>query len=268
MSSIEMKFLTVASAYPPTSGRLEGGRRLHEAPGTGPRAPLLTIITVVYNGGEQLASTLESVLALQRDDVEYIVVDGGSTDNTVEVLRRYDGRLDYWLSERDAGIYDAMNKGIALARGTFVHHINIGDQLLAIPMLLSSEVPSDVVCVAGQVKIGRNHVHVPSSGLGLKLHNTLHHQGCFYRRGPQLRYDLSYRVFSDFDLNQRMVKSGGRVLTCTDLVAVHDEGGISHTTHRFNEVFRIIRKNEGLVWVALSFLNFKLLGLRRRVTES
>jgi glycosyltransferase involved in cell wall biosynthesis len=250
------------------SARLEGGRRLRSPASQNATRPRITVLTVVFNGGEHLIPTIESVLALKRNDVEYIVVDGGSTDNTMEVLRRYDDRLDFWLSERDTGIYDAMNKGIALAHGTFIHHLNIGDQLLAIPTLLSGEVPSDIVCVAGQVRIGLNQVHIPSTGLGLKLHNTLHHQGCFYRVGPQLHYDLRYRVFSDFDLNQRMVNAGHRVLTCSDLVAVHDGGGVSHTTHRFNEIFRIIRKNEGMVWVVLSFLYFKLRGLRSRLTGS
>ncbi|MDC8784104.1 glycosyltransferase family 2 protein [Roseateles koreensis] len=248
----------------PASTRLTGGRRLHD-PTTENSMPCITVITVVFNGGDQLKSTIESVLALQRTDIEYVIVDGGSSDNTVDILRMYDSRLDYWVSEPDAGIYDAMNKGITLARGRFVYHLNIGDKLLAIPTQLSNDVPDDVACIAGQVRINHGKIHIPSIGFSLKLHNTLHHQGCFYRRNSQLRYDLTYRVFSDFDLNQRLVKAGQTVLICQDIVAIHDEGGISHTTKRFSEVFQIIRKNEGVIWVALSYSYFKLRGLRHRL---
>src|SRR5450432_3085742 len=96
-------------------------------------APLVSVVTVVYNGAAQLRSTIESVLGQKRDDIEYIIVDGGSTDGTIDILRGLDDRIDYWISEPDAGIYDAMNKGIHLARGKFVHHLNIGDRLLRIP---------------------------------------------------------------------------------------------------------------------------------------
>lgn len=241
---------------------LEGGRRLREPVAT---TPLLTVLTVVFNGGEQLASTLQSVLALQRADIEYVVIDGGSNNDTLDVIRRYEDRLDYWRSEPDQGIYDAMNKGIELARGTFVLHLNIGDQLLGVPHMLNTALPSNIACIAGRVRTGADVVHIPSAGLSLKIHNTLHHQGCFYRRSPALRYDLRYRVFSDFDLNQRLVKAGHRIQICSDLVAVHDEGGISHTTRRFSEVFQIIRKNEGLAWMCLSFAYFKWRGFRRRL---
>lgn len=258
---------TPISRPPPATAQapLEGGRRLRESAAP---TPLLTVITVVFNGGEQLAATLQSVLALQRGDIEYIVIDGGSSDGTLDVLRHYEDRLDYWRSEPDRGIYDAMNKGIALARGTFVLHLNIGDQLLAVPRLLNAALPPDIACVAGRVRTGLDTVHLPSAGLALKLHNTLHHQGCFYRRCPVLRYDLYYRVFSDFDLNQRLVKAGHRIQICSDLVAVHDDGGISHTTRRFNEVFQIIRKNEGVAWMILSFLYFKWRGLQRRLLRT
>jgi glycosyltransferase involved in cell wall biosynthesis len=256
-ASIPSRLASVTESY-----RLEGGRRLR---GTNAPNPVLTVLTVVFNGGDQLASTMESVLALRRADIEYIVIDGGSTDSTVDLLRRYEDRLDYWLSEPDQGIYDAMNKGIARARGVFVIHLNIGDQLLGVPLMLNEALPCDIACIAGRVRTGSDTVHIPSASRALKMHNTLHHQGCFYRRGPALRYDLRYRVFSDFDLNQRLVKAGYRIQICNDVVAVHDQGGISHTTRRFNEVFQIICKNEGLAWMCLSFLYFKWRGLQRRL---
>jgi len=249
-----------------TAKRLEGGRRHTVGAPKQPR-PLISIITVVLNGALQLRATVESVLqqTQTQDDIEYIVIDGGSTDGTVDVLRSFDSQLDYWLSEGDSGIYDAMNKGISLSRGQFVYHLNIGDQLVSLPSAIRESIPDEVACIVGVVQTGKDSAHRPSAGVALRFHNTIHHQGCFYRNAPDLRYDLQYRVFADFDLNQRLCKSGAKVLICPDLIAIHDQGGISHTTKRFAEVYHVVRKNHGLLWLGVSFAYFKSCGLMKRL---
>ena len=124
-------------------GRVEGGRRLVAE--TGPRsiAPLVSVITVVFNGAEHLRGAIDSVLAQTYPDLEYIVVDGGSTDGTTEILRAYDRRIDYWVSEPDAGIYDAMNKGIRAATGTLVGILNADDRYVAYAVERAVRVLSD-----------------------------------------------------------------------------------------------------------------------------
>ena len=87
----------------------------------------ISIITVVYNGEKTLAQTIESVLAQDYPGLEYIVVDGNSTDGTLEVIKRYQHRLGHWVSAPDAGIYDAMNKGLRLATGQVVAFLNADD---------------------------------------------------------------------------------------------------------------------------------------------
>ena len=79
--------------------------------------PLVTVVTIVFNGERHLEATIQSVLDQTYDNVEYILIDGGSTDGTVDILRRNEEFLDYWVSEPDLGIYDAMNKAAALATG-------------------------------------------------------------------------------------------------------------------------------------------------------
>jgi hypothetical protein len=101
----------------------------------------------------------------------------------------------------------------------------------------------------------------------LRYHNTIHHQSCFYRRGPQIRYDCEYRVFSDFDLNQRLVKEGREISVSPEIVAEHDQGGASHQRTRFGEVFRIVNRNYGPFWVIISFLYFKISGFRYRLRQ-
>jgi glycosyltransferase involved in cell wall biosynthesis len=89
--------------------------------------PRISVITGVLNGVEHIADCIESVLGQNLGSLEYIVVDGGSTDGTVEVIKRYRGRITSWISERDAGIYDALNKGIRLATGEIIGFLHADD---------------------------------------------------------------------------------------------------------------------------------------------
>ena len=89
--------------------------------------PLVTIITVVYNNDRYLETTISSVLAQSYDNLEYIIVDGGSTDGTLDIIRQYEDRIDYWISEPDEGLYDAMNKGVGLAEGEIIGILNSDD---------------------------------------------------------------------------------------------------------------------------------------------
>jgi glycosyltransferase involved in cell wall biosynthesis len=108
--------------------RVEGGLRSqgiykHSLPGK----PLITVITVVFNGAETIRDTIESVIKQSYENIEHIIVDGGSSDATVDILRQYDHIIDYWSSEKDGGIYDAMNKGISLCSGEYVGMLNSDD---------------------------------------------------------------------------------------------------------------------------------------------
>jgi len=92
--------------------------------------PLISIITVVYNGEQFLEETILSVINQSYDNVEYIIIDGGSTDGTVDIIKKYEDRIDYWVSERDSGISDAFNKGIRSSTGSFIELLNNGDKFL------------------------------------------------------------------------------------------------------------------------------------------
>lgn len=230
-----------------------------------PNQPLITVVTVVFNGAKYLEETIQSVINQTYSNIEYIIIDGGSTDGTLDVLYSFDNQLDYWVSEPDAGIYDAMNKAIELARGQFIYHLNIGDQLLCIPVLFEESELKEVICIAGVVQTSANSFHIPSVDLRLRFHNTLHHQGCFYRKTSNLFYDIHYKIFSDFDLNQRLLNDGGKFILCSDVVAIHDVGGVSHTTNRFFEVYSIVLKNFGPWWAVVCFAYFKYRGLLKRL---
>jgi glycosyltransferase involved in cell wall biosynthesis len=89
--------------------------------------PLISVITVVFNGAQYLENTIRSVVGQVYANVEYIIIDGGSTDGSLEIIRNYSEQIDYWVSEPDRGIYDAMNKGLDAASGEWINFMNAGD---------------------------------------------------------------------------------------------------------------------------------------------
>jgi glycosyltransferase involved in cell wall biosynthesis len=89
--------------------------------------PLVTVVTVVFNDAQHIEATIQSVISQTYANIEHIIIDGGSTDGTLDIIKKYEGRIDCWLSERDDGIYDAMNKGINLSSGDWLGFMNSGD---------------------------------------------------------------------------------------------------------------------------------------------
>lgn len=91
------------------------------------QAPLVSIITVVYNGEKHLKQSIESVINQSYENIEYIIIDGGSTDGTLDIIKRYEKHINYWVSEPDNGLYEAMNKGIKVASGELIGTVNSDD---------------------------------------------------------------------------------------------------------------------------------------------
>jgi len=186
-----------------------------------PERPLITIITVVFNGSDFLEKSIASVIEQDYDNVEYIIIDGGSHDKTVEIIRKNEDVIDYWISEVDKGIYDAMNKGISLALGTYVLFLGADDVLQEKgvlskasncmasqkhPLIFGSVVYEKVPCQSSQKKQPKR----VNSKLNwtILLHNTVHHQSCFYHRSvfSAWRYDPSLKLVADYELNLLIFK--------------------------------------------------------------
>ncbi len=232
------------------------------------RELLVSIIIVVFQDRDELQRVLESVLPKKSSVVEIIVIDGYSHDGTVELLRRYESKIDYWVSEPDQGLYDAMNKGIASARGRYFYHINAGDRLLYLPISELLAADADEIDIASfSVSVDGCQCFHPSAGWRLRINNTLHHQGTFYRRAKFPGYDLKYKVFADFDANQRLTLQGSRVRLSDKVVASHSTHGVSHQRRISNEIFRVVASNYGMAYVPLSWLDCKWDGLKRRLAR-
>jgi glycosyltransferase involved in cell wall biosynthesis len=250
-----------------TSARLEGGRRVRGE--LRAERPLVSIIVVLFRDRQECIRLLGNITAFDPREFELIVIDGGSDDGTVGVLQEWDDKIDYWLSEPDSGIYDAMNKGITAAHGEYILHLNAGDTLISIPTETLAACLEDQVDVASfTVMMNKDEIFLPQTGFPLKFENTWHHQGTFYRRTTELAYDTRYRVFADFDLNQRLFRSGKTVRLFKEAVSHHQKDGISAASHKSSEINRIIRKNFGDSHYALSFLWPTYQELRRATRQA
>ena len=163
----------------------------------------LSIITINYNNCEGLRKTIESVVNQTWRDFEYIIIDGGSTDGSVDVIKEYANRIDYWVSEPDRGIYHAMNKGIDVAKGEYCIFMNSGDSFINNGIL--EDVIKDVNSVdiiSSQMKYTDGRVMTPPAQISMKFlyTSTLPHQATFIRTNvlKQIRYDESFRIVSDW----------------------------------------------------------------------
>jgi glycosyltransferase involved in cell wall biosynthesis len=228
--------------------------------------PIISIITVVFNASLVLEETVLSVLKQKDDAVEYIIIDGGSTDGTIDVIKKYQDRISDWVSEPDTGIYDAMNKGIMRANGKYICFINTGDLLFELPIVVVSNSTADLISFP--VKLSSGNVFIPTVNFSLRIRNTLPHQGCFYKNTAELIYDTNFKVFADFCLNQKMFKNN-LVIEALEapIVAFHDMGGISHDKKHSKEIFKVVRNNFGLHYQILSWTYFKKQGLALRLNK-
>ena len=229
----------------------EGGLRLQEQFKTSSdEKPLITVVTVVYNGAEFLEDTIKSVIEQGYSNVEYIIIDGGSTDGTLEIIRKYEHAIDYWVSEPDNGIYDAMNKGLKLASGSIVGMLNADDFLEkdAFERIINSFhggvdfVYSDIniLDLRGNI-ISVKQVEEPLEK-ALPYRMPFGHQSLYVHRTTMNDvglYDTRYRLSADLDFICRIVESKKTGLQVPGVLASFRAGGASGGLKTFLETRKI-----------------------------
>ena len=166
--------------------------------------PLISIITPVLQGGATIETAIQSVLNQRFDSIEFLIIDGGSGDETLPILEKYNDRIALWVSEPDEGIYDAMNKGLELATGEWIYFLGADDQLLEGFSEVPNYLKDSSTIYYGDVyrpKLKRLY-DGPFSAYKIAARNICH-QCIFYPRcvWDKYRYDLDYPVFADYELN-------------------------------------------------------------------
>ena len=233
----------------------------------------ISIITVVYNSEKYIRRTIESIVGQDYPGVEYIVIDGKSKDTTMQIVNEYRDRIAVVVSEPDKGLYDAMNKGLRLATGSYVLYINSGDALSS-PTLLSdifNNVPADSDVIYGDTQITdedgnilHNRRHRPPEQLtwrDYKRGMLVCHQSFIAKRTLCDEYDTQYRYAADFDwclnilLKSRVVTNYGK-----DISLFMDGGQTKRTiVPGLKERYRIMCKYYGKA--KATFWNF-ILGVK------
>lgn len=238
-----------------------------------PEAPLVSIVTPVRNGRRHVQSALESVQAQTYANVEHLVLDGGSNDGTQDILSS--STVDYWHSQPDRGMYDAINHGIALARGELIKILNADDvlppdsvgravaayrDLGASDVLIRSEL--DVIDDQGTV-LSRTH---PAHSAPIRP-RILHPSWYLPRRTYERHglYALNYRISADNEMNWRLHRAGIPVHHLDEPLVRFRMGGMSSTVHIFPESFDVHRRYVGILGASVIVGTAMLLGAGRNV---
>ena len=228
----------------------------------------ISVVTVCYNAIGSIEETMLSVLNQTYSHVEYIVIDGVSTDGTVDVIKKYSDRLAYWVSESDSGIYDAMNKGIRAATGDYIININAGDKLLYLPIeKLKQCLKNSSIGLCGAIVDENGAIYYPNTSWRMKYRNQLPHQGLFYKTMSQRLYDTRYKILGDYDLNLSYLKDGFDFELSQIVVAEHSFDGISNSKKTNKECYEIINKYFGFVGMVKAYIYYKIVALKVRIFQ-
>ena len=263
-------FTDYAQRQPSAAAPQGGARTRGELKTSTPGAPLISVVTAVLNRKETLRRTIDSVAGQSYKNVEHVIVDGGSTDGTLDVIRANDARIGYWVSEPDHGIFDAMNRGVALCRGQYISILNSDDYYR--PGAIEAVVQT-IAATGCDVAYGDYTFVVADIGMekpivadvNLKKGMTIGH-AIFIARHVYERlglYDLRYRYSSDLDFALRMQSGGVKFAKVFDTAPLQyfSSGGAAeqHLWTASREAASALRRHAGIAPATV----YALKGLKR-----
>lgn len=224
----------------------------------------VSIITVAFNSARTIRETIESVISQNYPDIEYIVIDGGSTDGTVEIIKEFESKITHWVSEPDRGIYDAMNKGIKIATGDVIGFLN-SDDIYSQPDAISKLITAMTLHGADCVFADLIYVAPNDTGRILRYYSSKKFKPNLFQYGwmpahptflaKKSLYDraglfsLDYKIAADFELLVRMlaVKKASYAYVPQPLVRMRAGGistsGLSHSLLLNCEIVKACRAN-------------------------
>lgn len=228
--------------------------------------PKISIITVVYNAKSLIERTIISVLSQTYTNIEYIIIDGGSSDGTLEIAEKYQHDIAVILSGKDNGIYDAMNKGLSTATGDFVLFLNAGDELY------STEIISKIVSLGDADVYYGNTAIVNENGVvlgdrrlsppeelnwrSLKFGMCVSHQSFIAKRSLCDKYNLKYAVSADIDWVIQVLKKSNKIVNTKNYISKFLEGGASNKRRKvaLGERFSIMVLHYGFFQTILNHI--------------
>jgi len=215
--------------------------------------PLITVVTICYNAVDTIEETIKSVIEQTYPNIEYIVIDGGSTDGTVDIIKKYQDKISYWVSEPDRGIYDAMNKGTMKANGRWINFMNSGDVFYNNHILedvFSNNIDNADV-IYGSVMLDKKGKEIevrPGSFDEFWKGSRFCQQSAFistelHKKHP---YDLQYKIAADFNFFYNIYKENKVFLFVDLVVSKISLGGLSDVgrIYLFQEILKIIDKKD------------------------
>lgn len=197
----------------------------------------ISVITVCLNAEKTLESCIKSVVNQQYENLEYIIIDGGSTDKTVEIIKKYKNQISYWVSEPDGGIYDAMNKGVAAATGEIIAFLNSDDWYEDnIMHKINDAFQKDIKILCSDVWLHRKDEIVSARRADdvrlrkCRMPETYCHQGIFAHKNLFDKYgmfDLKYKICADYDWQLRVLENYVHFHQIDEIYANFGYGGVS-----------------------------------------
>ncbi len=221
--------------------------------------PKLSVITVVYNNVKDIERTMLSVLNQTYPNIEYILVDGLSIDGTLDIIKKYQDKVKL-ISEKDEGIYDAMNKGLAMATGDYVLFMNSGDEIYApdtVAKVFATANDADIYYGETEMmrengqNLGRRRHKAPDrfTWRSFKYGMNVSHQAIYIKRSMAEPFDSQYQLSADIDWIIRAAKKANKIIRVDGYVAKYLVGGMSKHKHKQSllERFDIMKRYYGLV---------------------
>lgn len=217
--------------------------------------PTVSIVTVVFNGEKYLEQTIQSVIGQTYSNVEYIIIDGQSQDSTLEIIKKYENQIDFWSSEPDEGIYDAMNKGLEKATGDIIAFLNADDwyELDTIESIVDvfstsenlSFVFGDVqglsiedgTVINYKVNLSQAKRLVPFGQPALFVKTQVH---------KNIPFDLSFKIGSDYDFILTLLEKNLNFEHLNKVTTHFRSGGISGSSNMLIEDYRVLKKHFGM----------------------
>ena len=238
--------------------------------------PKLSVVTIVYNNVKDIERTMLSVLNQTYPHIEYLIIDGDSNDGTKDIVYKYKNRLSQFISEKDKGIYDAMNKGLALATGDYVLFMNSGDEIYSpetVKEIFDSAPGADIYYGETEMydedwkSLGQRRHQAPETfdWHSFKHGMSISHQAIYVKRSLAVPYDLRYKYSADIDWIIKVAKNASSIVNTNIYVAKYLVGGVSKQKHlaSLKERFRIFSKYYGLIpnlinhlWIAINLVQY------------